>query len=93
MESQGIIVVPWSNYGSDSTTPKDTRDKIVIELLETERKYVQDLETLQVRVLVRIHPLFLSFFVTIAIPAPLPFVTSLYNSLFPLNNFVKWSRH
>ncbi|KAI8332227.1 hypothetical protein BC941DRAFT_402712 [Chlamydoabsidia padenii] len=47
MESQGIVVVPSSNYGSDTTTPKDTRDKIVIELLETERKYVQDLETLQ----------------------------------------------
>lgn len=28
--------------------PKDTRDKVVNELLETERKYVQDLEILQV---------------------------------------------
>ncbi|KAI9248413.1 Dbl homology domain-containing protein [Sporodiniella umbellata] len=29
------------------TTPKDTRDNVVLELLETERKYVQDLEVLQ----------------------------------------------
>jgi hypothetical protein len=28
--------------------PKDIRDQVVLELLSTERKYVQDLETLQV---------------------------------------------
>ncbi|KAI8339349.1 hypothetical protein BC941DRAFT_420231 [Chlamydoabsidia padenii] len=46
MENEGIIVIP--NQCSDMiTAPKDTRDKIVTELLETERKYVEDLETLQ----------------------------------------------
>ncbi|CAO3600730.1 unnamed protein product [Absidia cylindrospora] len=48
MESEGLIIIPSSNrHESDTTAPKDTRDKIVIELLETERKYVQDLEILQ----------------------------------------------
>ncbi|KAI8098750.1 uncharacterized protein BX664DRAFT_271545 [Halteromyces radiatus] len=49
LKSEGIIFLPTiSNIDSDTnTSPKDTRDKIVIELLETERKYVQDLETLQ----------------------------------------------
>ena len=36
---------PSNNY---SDQPKSTRDKVVSELLETERKYVHDLEKLQV---------------------------------------------
>lgn len=50
LEEQGIVTLPAPNHSADTTTtaPKDTRDKIVIELLETERKYVEDLETLQV---------------------------------------------
>lgn len=51
LENRGIITVRSSNRNSDSTTdpnaPKNTRDKVVLELLETERKYVQDMETLQ----------------------------------------------
>ncbi|CAO3597659.1 unnamed protein product [Absidia cylindrospora] len=47
MKSEGIIIVPSLDQGSDPAIPKNNRDKIVIELLETERKYVQDLETLQ----------------------------------------------
>lgn len=50
MEERRIVALPVPNHCTDSpmTTPNDTRDKIVIELLETERKYVEDLETLQV---------------------------------------------
>jgi cell division control protein 24 len=50
LEGRGIVALPAPNHCADTTTtaPKDTRDKIVIELLETERKYVEDLETLQV---------------------------------------------
>ncbi|ORZ13625.1 hypothetical protein BCR42DRAFT_394033 [Absidia repens] len=47
MKSEGIIVVPSLDRDSDPPIPKDNRDKIVIELLKTERKYVQDLEILQ----------------------------------------------
>lgn len=36
---------PSNNY---SDQPKSTRDKVVSEFLETERKYVHDLEKLQV---------------------------------------------
>ncbi|KAI9481159.1 MAG: hypothetical protein EXX96DRAFT_481644 [Benjaminiella poitrasii] len=45
---KGIISFTNStNRNSLNTTPKDTRDKVVHELLETERKYIQDLEVLQ----------------------------------------------
>lgn len=46
LEERGII--SSLNDHRNSYTPKDTRDKVVHELLETERKYVQDLEILQV---------------------------------------------
>lgn len=45
LEERGII--SSLNDHRNSYTPKDTRDKVVHELLETERKYVQDLEILQ----------------------------------------------
>ncbi|KAI8148479.1 hypothetical protein BJV82DRAFT_592261 [Fennellomyces sp. T-0311] len=47
LEKDGVITVRSSNRNSDPNAPKDTRDKVVQEMLETERKYVQDLETLQ----------------------------------------------
>ncbi|KAI8078061.1 uncharacterized protein B0P05DRAFT_587668 [Gilbertella persicaria] len=56
LENRGIITVRSSNRNSDSNNqnmelnnnaPKNTRDKVVLELLETERKYVQDMEILQ----------------------------------------------
>lgn len=43
-----MISVRSSNRNSDPNAPKDTRSKVVMELLETERKYVQDMEILQV---------------------------------------------
>jgi cell division control protein 24 len=49
LEDKGLI--SSKSAGLDScpmATPKDIRDKVVLELLSTERKYVQDLETLQV---------------------------------------------
>ncbi|KAM3584613.1 Guanine nucleotide exchange factor for Cdc42p [Umbelopsis sp. WA50703] len=47
LEYEGIISAPRSpNRNSDPNAPKDTRDKVVYELVETERKYVQDLEIL-----------------------------------------------
>ncbi|KAH8550814.1 hypothetical protein BGW37DRAFT_457143 [Umbelopsis sp. PMI_123] len=47
LEDEGIISAPRSpNRNSDPNAPKDTRDKVVYELVETERKYVQDLEIL-----------------------------------------------
>lgn len=47
LEDEGIISAPRSpNRNSDPNAPKDTRDKVVYELVETERKYVQDLEVL-----------------------------------------------
>jgi DNA-binding transcriptional regulator YhcF (GntR family) len=58
LENRGIITVRSSNRNSDNNKnnqfdkdaqPKNTRDKVVLELLETERKYVQDMETLQVK--------------------------------------------
>ncbi|KAG0174549.1 hypothetical protein DFQ28_005884 [Apophysomyces sp. BC1034] len=47
LEERGVICVRCPNRNSDPNAPKDTRDKVVLELLETERKYVQDLEVLQ----------------------------------------------
>ncbi|KAI9487999.1 hypothetical protein BDB00DRAFT_877917 [Zychaea mexicana] len=47
LEEKGLISVRCANRNSDPNAPKDTRGKVVMELLETERKYVQDLETLQ----------------------------------------------
>ncbi|KAI7903535.1 uncharacterized protein BX663DRAFT_551254 [Cokeromyces recurvatus] len=47
LEDRGIIIVRSSNRNSDPNAPKNTRDKVVLELLETERKYVQDMEILQ----------------------------------------------
>ncbi|ORX53998.1 hypothetical protein DM01DRAFT_1335849 [Hesseltinella vesiculosa] len=47
MESHGLIQVAMTSKPTPSTMPKDNRDKLVMELLETERKYVHDLETLQ----------------------------------------------
>ncbi|ORE23420.1 RhoGEF-domain-containing protein [Rhizopus microsporus] len=47
LEERGLIVVRSSNRNSDPNAPKNTRDKVVLELLETERKYVQDMEILQ----------------------------------------------
>ncbi|CAO3679560.1 unnamed protein product [Rhizopus stolonifer] len=47
LEDRGIITVRSSNRNSDPNAPKNTRDKVVMELLETERKYVQDMEILQ----------------------------------------------
>lgn len=63
MENRGIITVKnrSPNRNSDGknnlndlnsdilAAPKCTRDKVVCELLETERKYVQDMEILQVK--------------------------------------------
>ncbi|KAI8373049.1 uncharacterized protein BYT42DRAFT_616235 [Radiomyces spectabilis] len=47
LEHEGIISIRSSNRNSDPNAPKDKRDKVVFEFLETERKYVQDLEALQ----------------------------------------------
>ncbi|KAI7853674.1 hypothetical protein BDC45DRAFT_570044 [Circinella umbellata] len=49
LEINGIISIKKHLHRrhSSTSTPKDTRSKVVIELLETERKYVQDLESLQ----------------------------------------------
>ncbi|KAI8369846.1 hypothetical protein EDC96DRAFT_552549 [Choanephora cucurbitarum] len=56
LEERGIISVQSSRRNSDNdhqkmdlsnNVPKNTRDKVVMELLETERKYVQDMEILQ----------------------------------------------
>ncbi|ORX60601.1 hypothetical protein DM01DRAFT_1332728 [Hesseltinella vesiculosa] len=47
LDDRGIITVKSLDDGNDADGPKDTRDKVVMELLETERKYVQDLEILQ----------------------------------------------
>ncbi|OAD03286.1 hypothetical protein MUCCIDRAFT_171764 [Mucor lusitanicus CBS 277.49] len=47
LEEKGIICTKDSANRNSLNAPKDTRDKVVHELLETERKYVQDLEILQ----------------------------------------------
>jgi len=49
MEQENIIKVQSPKRISDPNTPKDIRAKIVNELVETERKFVQDLEALQVK--------------------------------------------
>ena len=50
LEEKGVITSEgFKNNRNSFNEPKDTRDKVVLELLETERKYVQDLELLQVR--------------------------------------------
>lgn len=51
LEDKGLISSP-SSYcpSSASSLAKDTRDQVVLELLSTERKYVQDLEILQVSI-------------------------------------------
>ncbi|CEG64049.1 hypothetical protein RMATCC62417_01093 [Rhizopus microsporus] len=46
LEERGVITSINHNRNSFNE-PKDARDKVVLELLETERKYVQDLEILQ----------------------------------------------
>lgn len=48
LEEKGIISSSDSHNENYTNAPKNTRDKVVHELLETERKYVQDLEILQV---------------------------------------------
>ncbi|OAD66085.1 hypothetical protein PHYBLDRAFT_10626, partial [Phycomyces blakesleeanus NRRL 1555(-)] len=47
LEERGIISAHSSHRNSDPNAPKDTRDKVILELIETERKYVQDMELLQ----------------------------------------------
>ncbi|KAI8075020.1 hypothetical protein BC940DRAFT_324238 [Gongronella butleri] len=47
LDERGIITLKSVDDNGDADGPKDTRDKVVLELLETERKYVQDLEILQ----------------------------------------------
>ncbi|KAI9357532.1 hypothetical protein BD770DRAFT_321889 [Pilaira anomala] len=47
LEDRGIITVRSTNRNSDPNAPRNTRDKVVFELLETERKYVNDMEILQ----------------------------------------------
>ncbi|CAM0141193.1 Guanine nucleotide exchange factor for Cdc42p [Umbelopsis sp. WA50703] len=47
MEVEHIIKVPCIKRVSDPGVPKDIRAKIVNELVETERKFVQDMEALQ----------------------------------------------
>ena len=50
LEENGTISVKSiseSNLTKDS--PKDMRDNVVFEMVSTERKYVQDLEGLQVK--------------------------------------------
>ncbi|KAI8374333.1 uncharacterized protein BYT42DRAFT_547391 [Radiomyces spectabilis] len=47
MEERGLISVPTTDHPCDPVPPKDERDKIVLEMLTTERKFVQDLEIIQ----------------------------------------------
>ncbi|KAI9316775.1 hypothetical protein BX666DRAFT_1946753 [Dichotomocladium elegans] len=47
LEKDGVIAIRSSNRNSDPSAPKDTRDQVVLEILNSERKYVQDLEVLQ----------------------------------------------
>ncbi|ORX42930.1 hypothetical protein DM01DRAFT_1212359 [Hesseltinella vesiculosa] len=46
LQDRGIIQPCVTNCPSNAP-PKDTRDKVMLELVSTERKYVQDLESLQ----------------------------------------------
>lgn len=49
LEENGVISVKSITESAlTSESPKDMRDNVVFELLSTERKYVQDLEALQV---------------------------------------------
>jgi cell division control protein 24 len=56
LDDRGVITVKSldDDDAADANGPKDTRDKVVLELLETERKYVQDMETLQVKPLIHL---------------------------------------
>ncbi|KAF9937403.1 hypothetical protein BGZ75_005777 [Mortierella antarctica] len=47
MEAQGLLRAKRSKRNSDPARPTDNRAKVVNEILETERSYVQDLENLQ----------------------------------------------
>ncbi|KAI7823594.1 hypothetical protein BC939DRAFT_160845 [Gamsiella multidivaricata] len=47
MEAQGLLRARLSKRSSDPARPTDNRAKVVNEILETERIYVQDLENLQ----------------------------------------------
>ncbi|KAI8876994.1 RhoGEF-domain-containing protein [Backusella circina FSU 941] len=47
LEDRGIIAARSANRNSDPNAPRNTRDKVVLELLETERRYVHDMEILQ----------------------------------------------
>ncbi|KAG0287748.1 hypothetical protein BGZ98_004497, partial [Dissophora globulifera] len=47
MEAQGLLLARRSKRHSDPARPTDNRAKVVNEILETERSYVQDLEALQ----------------------------------------------
>ncbi|KAI8606228.1 hypothetical protein EDD21DRAFT_298530 [Dissophora ornata] len=47
MEAQGLLRARRSKRNSDPARPTDNRAKVVNEILETERSYVQDLENLQ----------------------------------------------
>lgn len=47
-ENGAISVKSITESALTSESPKDMRDNVVFELLSTERKYVQDLEALQV---------------------------------------------
>ncbi|KAI9263704.1 hypothetical protein BY458DRAFT_534397 [Sporodiniella umbellata] len=47
LEERGTITVRSLNRNSDPNGPRDTRDNVFMELLETERKYVNAMETLQ----------------------------------------------
>lgn len=50
LEENGTISVQSMKESALTTdSPKDMRDNVVFELLSTERKYVQDLEGLQVK--------------------------------------------
>jgi len=47
MEAKGLLRAKRSKRNSDPAKPTDKRAKVVNEILETERSYVQDLENLQ----------------------------------------------
>ena len=47
MEAQGLLRARRSKRNSDPARPTDNRARVVNEILETERSYVQDLENLQ----------------------------------------------
>ncbi|KAF9993258.1 hypothetical protein BGZ80_001205 [Entomortierella chlamydospora] len=47
MEAQGLLLFRQSKRNSGTNKPTDSRAKVVNEILETERSYVQDLENLQ----------------------------------------------